>query len=171
MQFVVAAVSGELLRDVASVCFIIFRGCSVRSGQCCCGGGGSGRCGGGVLRGALGLQLGGVEDAVTAVGADGESLRVVLEGVGRGLGALVDDGELAALFEEVEGGVGSGAVDAAGSYVAGDAEVADVGLVAHALQLGDGDVVALVVAPAGEGEVGHGGEDDDGGYDDLCGVL
>ena len=34
-----------------------------------------------------------MEDAVFAVGADGESLRFVLEGVGRGLGAFIFDGD------------------------------------------------------------------------------
>ncbi len=103
-----------------------------------------------------------MEDAVVAVGADGEGLGVVLEGVGWRLGALIGDGELAALLEEIEGGVGADAVDAAGGDVAGYAKVADVGLVAHALELADGDVVALVVAAAGEGEIGDGGKDDDG---------
>ena len=45
-----------------------------------------------------------MEDAIVAVGADGEGLGVVLEGVWWRLGALVDDGELAALLEEIEGG-------------------------------------------------------------------
>jgi hypothetical protein len=106
-----------------------------------------------------------VEDAVVAVGAYGERLGVVLEGVGRGLGALVDDGEFAALLEQIEGGVGADAMDTAGGYVAGDSEVADVGFVAHALEFADGDVVALVVAAAAEGEIGDGAQDDDGGYD------
>ena len=58
-------------------------------------------------------------------------------------------------------------MDAAGGYVARYAKVADVGLVAHALKLADGDVVALVVADSGEGKVGDGRQDDDGGDDDL----
>src|SRR5580658_6459308 len=101
----------------------------------CCGGGGSRR--GrrrGVFGGAFGLELGGVEDAVVAVSAYGEGLGVVLECVGRGFGALVDDGEFAALLEEIEGGVGADAVDAARSYVAGYTEVANVCLIAHALE-------------------------------------
>ena len=122
---------------------------------------------GGVLGCALGLKLGGVEDAIVAVGAYGEGLGVVLEGVGWRLGTLVVDVEGAALLEELEGGVGAYAMDAAGSYVASYAEVADVGFVAHALKLADGDVVALVVADAGEGEVGDGRQDDDGGDDDF----
>jgi hypothetical protein len=62
-----------------------------------------------------------VKDVVVAVGAHGKGLGVVLEGVWRGLGTLVVDGEGAALLEELEGGVGADAVDAAGSDVAGDA--------------------------------------------------
>ena len=118
-----------------------------------------GRCGGCwgrlslgcVLGCALGLKLGGVEDAVVAVGAYGEGLSVVLEGVGRGLCALIVDVKGAALLEELEGGVGSYAVDAAGGDVAGDAEMASVSDVAHGLELGDGDVVALVGGGSGDG--------------------
>ena len=117
----------------------------------------------GVLGGAFGLELGGVEDAVVAVGAYGEGLGVVLEGVGWRLGSLIDDGEFAALLEQIEGGIGADAMDAAGSYVAGDAEVADVRFVAHALEFADGDVVALVVATAAEGEVGDGAQNDHSG--------
>ena len=98
---------------------------------------------GGVLGGALGLELHGVEDAVAAVGADGKGLGVVLEGVGRGLGALVLDAESLVELDEGEGGAGADALDGAGLDVAGDAEMAGVGLVAHLLELGDGDVVAL----------------------------
>jgi hypothetical protein len=109
-----------------------------------------------------------VEDAVVSVCSYGEGLGIVLEGVGRGFGALVDDGEFAALLEQIEGGVRAGAMDAAGGYVAGDAEVADVGFVAHALEFANGDVVALVVAASAEGEVGDGAEDDDGGDDKFA---
>ncbi len=140
-------------------------------GYCCCrGGGGCGGCGG-VLGGAFGLEFGGAEDTVVAVGAYGEGLGVVLEGVGRRLGALIDDGEFAALFEQIEGGVSADAMDAAGGHVAGDAEVANVRFVAHALEFADGDVVALVVAAAAEGEVGDGAEDDHGGYDKFDGAF
>jgi hypothetical protein len=74
-----------------------------------------------------------VEDAVVAEGAYGEGLGIILEGVGWGLGALIDDGELATLFEEVEGGVGADAMNAARSYVSCHSKVADIRFVAHAL--------------------------------------
>ena len=50
-----------------------------------------------------------------------------------------------------------------GGYVSGYAEVAGVGLGAHGVELGDGDVVALVLVDAGDGEPSYGREDDDGG--------
>src|SRR6266403_85619 len=62
-------------------------------------------------------------------------------------------------------------MDAAGRYVAGYAEVTDVGFVAHALEFADGDVVALVVAAAAEGEVGDGAEDDHGGDNEFDGAF
>src|ERR1700733_897581 len=125
----------------------------------------------GVFGGAFGLERCGMEDAIVAVGAVGEGLGVVLEGVGWWLGAFVAYVEFAALLEEGEVDVGAYAMDAARGYVAGDAEVADVGLAAHRVELADGDVVALVVADAGQGEVGDGGENDQCGYDDLGRAL
>ncbi len=53
------------------------------------------------------MELRGAEDAVAAVGSDGEGLRVVLEGVGRRLGAAVGYAECLALFQESEAGVGA----------------------------------------------------------------
>ena len=145
------------------------RGGLVRCGHCRCGvgGGGCGGGGGGVLGGAFGLEFGGVENAVVSVGTDGEGLGVVFEGVGRRFGALIDHGEFAALLEQIKGGVGADAMDAAWGYVAGDSEVPDVGIVSHALQFADGDVVAFVVATAAERKVSDGAEDDDGGDDEF----
>ena len=48
--------------------------------------------------------------------------------------------KIAALLEEIEGGVGADAVDAARGYVAGYSQMTDVGFVAHALELADRDV-------------------------------
>src|SRR5260370_543769 len=130
--------------------------------------GARGRAGTGRARGGGGgVEGGGGGGGGGAVGAYGGGLGGVVEGVGWGVGALVGDLEGAALVEQLEGGVGADAVDAAGGDVAGYAEVADVGLVAHTLKLADGDVVALVVADSGEGEVGDGDEDHHGGGDDL----
>ncbi len=93
-----------------------------------------------------------MEDAVASVGADGEGLGVVFEGVGRRLCAFVVDLEGAALFEQDELRVGAGALDAAGSYVAGYAEVAGVGFVAERIELRDGDVILFGALHAGVGE-------------------
>jgi len=110
-----------------------------------------------------------VEGAVAAIGADGEGLGIVLEGVWRGLGADVVHAQGLALLDESEGGVRAGALDGAGSDVAGDAEIFGVGAFAHGLQFGDGDVVALAIPCAGDGEPGDRANDDDGGDDELDG--
>jgi hypothetical protein len=107
--------------------------------------------------------LGGVEGAVAAVGSDGEGLGVVFEGVWRWFSALVVHAEGLALLKQSELGVGAVALDAAGENVAGYAQVAAVGFVAHGVELGDRDVVALGVARAGDGEPGDGRQDDGSG--------
>ena len=85
-----------------------------------------------------------MEDTVAAVGADGEGLGVVLESVGRRLGAFVVDFETVVVFDQDELRGRAGVLDRAGGDVAGDAKMGGVGLVAHPLEFGDGDVVALV---------------------------
>jgi len=110
-----------------------------------------------------------VEGAVAAIGADGVSLRIVLEGVGWRFGADVVDAESLALLDESEGGVGARALNRAGCDIAGDAKIFGVSTGAHGLQFGDGDVVALAVAGAGDGEPGDGANDDDGGNDEFQG--
>ena len=52
-----------------------------------------------------------MEDAVPAIGAHGERLGIVLEGVGRRLDTLVADLERVGLLEPFEVDVGAGAVD------------------------------------------------------------
>src|SRR5207248_1635567 len=121
--------------------------------------------------GAFCLEFGGVEAAVVAIGPCGEGLGVVLEGVGWGFGPLIEDGEFAALLEQIEGGVGADTMDAARGNVAGDAEVADVRFVAHALEFADGDVVTLVLATTAEGEIGDCAEDDDSGDNEFDRAL
>jgi len=71
------------------------------------------------------------------------------------------------LLDEGETGVGAGAIDAAGLDVAGYAEVDLVGFVAHALKLGDGDVVLLGIGAGGDGQPGDGRYDEDAGEDEL----
>ncbi len=112
-----------------------------------------------------------MEDPVSAIGADGEGLGVVFEGVWRGLGAFVVDLEAVVIFDEDELRRGAGVLDRAGGDVAGDAKMGGVGLVAHAVELRDGDVVALVGAIPGERQVGDGAHDYEDGDGDLDGLI
>ena len=114
-----------------------------------------------------------MEDAVAAVGAVGQRLGVVLEGVRRRLGPFVIDLEQAArgglgrvALELIEHEVHVGPVlfDGTGHNKALDAQMAVVGLVAHAAQLGNGDVVALAGSVTGPGQPDD-GADDHGGRD------
>ena len=122
---------------------------------------------GGVLAGALGLELRGVEDAIAAIGADGEGLGFILEGVGRRLGAFVVHTDGLIQFDQSELGVGTGALDGTGLDVAGHTQVLAVGLVAQGLELGDGDVILLGVARGGDGQPGDRSHDKGSGDDEL----
>src|SRR5947208_14827769 len=93
------------------------------------------RLGRSIFAGALGLNLGGVEDAVAAVGTHGERLGIILEGVGKRLHALIADADGFIQFHEREVGVSSAANNGAGLHVACDAQVTRVGLVTRLLQL------------------------------------
>src|SRR6185437_532192 len=129
--------------------------------------GGRGVFGRGILGSALGLKLGGVEDAVVAEGSDGEGLGVVLECVGRRVFAFVVDVELIGVLDQNELGVGAGLVDGAGLDVSGDAQVARVGLVAHGVEFLNGDVVALIGTHAGVGQIGDSSKHNDDGNCDF----
>ncbi len=59
-----------------------------------------------------------------------------------------------------KGDVGAVLLDGAGLHKALDAQLAVVGLVAHAAQFGNGDVIALVGAVAGVGQPANGADDD-----------
>ena len=124
-----------------------------------------GRC---VLAGALGLQDIGVEDAVAAIGAHGQGLGVVFEGVRRRLGALVVDrehtaggglGRVALKLIQNKRHVRAALLDGAGYNEALHAQLAVVGLVAHGAQFGDGNVVAFASADAGHGQPDNGAHD------------
>ena len=77
---------------------------------------------GSILGSALGLNVGGVEDAVASELAFGQRLRVVLEGVGRSLGPAVNHREGAVLLHQQELQVGALALDRAGNNIAGYAQ-------------------------------------------------
>ena len=84
------------------------------------------------------------KDSVAAIGANGESLGVVLECIRRGLDALVGDLYLLVVLNQHEGGVGAVSLNRAGFNVTRNAQMAGVSLVTQALQLLNGDVVTLV---------------------------
>src|SRR6516164_11023494 len=114
-----------------------------------------------VLRSALGLNIGGPEDAVFAIFAFGQRLSVVLESVRWSFGAAVHHWNHAAFFDELELEVGSLALDGAWSDVASDAQPLAVGVGTHAVQFLDGDVIALAVLNAGVGEIAERNNDND----------
>ena len=126
---------------------------------------------GSVLGSALCLELGGVEDAIVAVGSDRQRLGVVLEGVRWGFGATVGDLQCLPLFQKGKGGVGPGTLDAAGSDIASHAQMTDICLVTHALKLANSHVVALVIAHASDCEICHRRQNDDRRNDDLQRTL
>src|SRR5215468_6201705 len=108
-----------------------------------------------VLRGALGLNLFGVEDTIRAVSAFDESLRVVLKRVRRRLSAAICNLKLQALFIDLEIGAGALSANASRNYEPGDSQPLSMRLVTHSLELFDGDVVAFAFLNAGEREIRH----------------
>ncbi len=116
--------------------------------------------GGRILGGAFGLQFGGMEDAIPPVGAHGQRLGTVFEGVRRGLNALVADLQRVTLLGEHKFCIGAAALDGMGSYIAGYPEMTGIGFVAHGVQFADGDVVALVRLNSGDRQVDDGAQDD-----------
>ncbi len=104
-----------------------------------------------------------MEDTIPPISAHGERLGTVLEGVWRGLNALVADLQRVTLLGEHKFCIGAATLDGMGSHVAGYPEMTGIGLVAHGLQFADGDVVALVRLNPGDGQV------DDGAQDNHCG--
>src|SRR5580704_4465127 len=106
-----------------------------------------------IFRSALGLQLFGMEHAIVGEAAVGQGLRLILESVGRGLGAGVIDWQALILLDQHELHVRADALDRSRLHVAGYAQTFGVGSVAHFIQLCNRDVVALAVLHAGVGQV------------------
>ena len=114
-----------------------------RAHRCFEGSGAARGLGGRILRRALGLQLRGVEDAITAVGADGQRLRIVLEGIGWRLHAGILTGSACPARSARTAHV-CRCARSTGRHVAGHAQMPRICLGAHVLQFADRDVVALV---------------------------
>ena len=106
-----------------------------------------------VLRGALRLQLLGVEHAIVSETAIGQGLRIVFESVWRRFSPGVRHGQRQVVFFQHEVNARSGALDRPGHHISRDAQSLGIGVVAHAVQFLDGDVVALAVLYAGIGEI------------------
>ena len=81
------------------------------------------------------------------------------------------DGVVGGLLDELEGDVGADAMDGAGSDDCRRRGGGGCRPCRPSAHLADGDVVALVVADAGEGEPADGGDDDYGGDDDFDGAF
>ena len=68
------------------------------------------------------MKLLGVEDTVTAGSAFGKCLRIVLKGIGRSFGSLVDNGQHTAFFHQVELYASSLPLDRTRLNISGDAQ-------------------------------------------------
>jgi hypothetical protein len=121
--------------------------------------------GGSVLRGALGLNLLRMKDAIGSVGTLDQRLRIVLERIRRGFGAAICDLQLQPLLVNLKIRARALAMDAAGNYLSGNPQPLGMSLGTHALQLFDGDVIALAVLNPGEREIGKSRHND--GYGDA----
>lgn len=104
-----------------------------------------------------------MEDAVAAETALGHGLGIVLEGIRRGLGAGINDGQHEVVLLEREFDTRTLAANGTGHHVAGHAQPLRVAAVVHLAQLLDGYVVALTLLHAGEGKISERHQDDQDG--------
>ncbi len=81
-----------------------------------------------ILRSALRLQLRRMENAIASKGANGQSLRIVLERIRRRLVALIRNPQLVRVLDQHELRIGPFMPDRARLHVAGHAQMARVGL-------------------------------------------
>src|SRR5262249_32040201 len=98
---------------------------------------------GSIFRSAFSLDLRGVEGAVRAHLAFGQSLRAVAEGVGQRLTSGVDDVELLVLADQRESDFASPALDGILLDVAGHSQLLLGGFRTHLPHFGDGFVLTL----------------------------
>jgi hypothetical protein len=116
----------------------------------------------GVLRGALGLQLLGVEDAIASETSIGQGLGIVFEGIGRGLGAAVRNLKSLIILYQDEVNFSAVTLDRTRLHIPRDAQSLGVGGVSHTAQFLDGDVVTLTLLHPGVGQVSEREQDDYG---------
>ncbi len=111
-----------------------------------------------------------MEHSIAPVGAHGERLRSILKRIRWRLNPLVADWQRFPLFHQDKPGIGAIPLDGIGSDIAGYPQVAGVGLVSHALQFADGDVVALIFIHPAYREIDNGAQDDYGSGSDPPGL-
>ena len=104
-------------------------------------------------------------------GSDGQRLRIVLERVRRWLFTFIGDSQRPRVLYQNEIGIGALMLDRARLDITGDAQVARVGLVAHPLQLLNGDIVALVGLHSADGEINDRAENDENGNADARALV
>src|ERR1700685_1801990 len=114
----------------------------------------------GVLRGAFGLQLLGMEDAVASEAAVGQRLGIVLEGIRRRLGAAVRNLKRLIVLDQDKLNFCAVPLDRARLHISRDAQPLGVGRISHAAQFFNRDVVALTLLDAGISHVSKRQQDD-----------
>src|SRR6185369_18089377 len=99
--------------------------------------------------------------------AFGKCLRIVLKGIGRSFGCLVDNGQHTAFFHQVELYASSLPFDRTRLDISGDTQAKRISLVAHLREFLDGLVIALSLLHAGERKVAERDNDDRDGTAEL----
>src|ERR1035441_765107 len=111
-----------------------------------------------VLRGALGLNLGGAEHAILVEFAVGEGLGAVAEGIRQGIAARVRHFQFQLILNQHKLHLAAGALDRPALHVTPHAEPFSVRLVSHLAQLGNGLIVGLGFVHPGSGEPRQGAD-------------
>ena len=112
-----------------------------------------------VFRRALGLQLFGVEDAVAAKAAIGQSLGVIFKSIRRRFGPAVNHGQKLIVFYQRKFNSRTRAFDRTGLDIPGHPQMPGVSAVTHAPQFLDGDVITLALLYPGVRQITHGEQD------------
>jgi len=113
-----------------------------------------------VFRGALGLQLLGMEDAIASEATVGQCLGIVFERIGRRLGAAVRNLKSLIVLYQDEFNFRSVPLDRTGLNIPRNPQALGVGRVSHSPQFLDSDVIALALLDAGISEIPERQQDD-----------
>src|SRR5271170_5754715 len=112
-----------------------------------------------------------MENAIASKGANGKSLRIVLESIRWRLVALVGNTQSASVLNKHKIRIRALVLNRAGLYIARHAQMACIGLAAHSIQFLDRDVVALVGLHAAHSQIDNGAKNDDDGDADACALT